>query len=330
MRTVAFFNNKGGVGKTSLVYHLAWMYSELGISVVAADLDPQANLTNMLIGDETLEEYWLDEHHAKTVYGAIKPQLEGTGDLADVHVESIAPNFGAIIGDLALASAENELNSQWPECADGRPRGFRVISAIWRVIEAAAAKTSASIVLLDVGPNLGAINRAALLAAQHIIVPLAPDLYSVQGLRNLKPTIREWRSQWASRVVKNPVKELSLPPGEMTPAGYIVMQHAVRMRYPVMAYDRWIKRIPAEYREYVLDLPAADPELVVETDPECRALLQHYRSLIALAEEARKPMFMLRAGYGAIGGHATAVRDCRNDFEELAKRVLEKCGIVAP
>ncbi len=33
MNTIAFFNNKGGVGKTSLVYHLAWMYAELGLSV---------------------------------------------------------------------------------------------------------------------------------------------------------------------------------------------------------------------------------------------------------------------------------------------------------
>lgn len=49
MKTIAFFNNKGGVGKTSLVYHLAWMYADLGLSVVAADLDPQANLTSMLL-----------------------------------------------------------------------------------------------------------------------------------------------------------------------------------------------------------------------------------------------------------------------------------------
>lgn len=38
MKTIAFFNNKGGVGQTSLVYHLAWMYADLGVSVVAADL----------------------------------------------------------------------------------------------------------------------------------------------------------------------------------------------------------------------------------------------------------------------------------------------------
>ena len=40
MTTIAFFNNKGGVGKTSLVYHVAWMLAEHGVRVVAADLDP--------------------------------------------------------------------------------------------------------------------------------------------------------------------------------------------------------------------------------------------------------------------------------------------------
>ena len=57
MTTVAFFNNKGGVGKTSLVYHLAWMLRELGGRVIAADLDPQANLTGMFL-DETGSERW--------------------------------------------------------------------------------------------------------------------------------------------------------------------------------------------------------------------------------------------------------------------------------
>jgi chromosome partitioning protein len=42
---LAFFNNKGGVGKTMLAYHVAWMLNDLGKSVVVLDLDPQANLT---------------------------------------------------------------------------------------------------------------------------------------------------------------------------------------------------------------------------------------------------------------------------------------------
>ena len=49
MKTIAFFNTTGGVGRTSLVYHLAWMFAYRGVPVLAADLDPQANLTAMFL-----------------------------------------------------------------------------------------------------------------------------------------------------------------------------------------------------------------------------------------------------------------------------------------
>lgn len=52
---LTFFNNKGGVGKTSLVFHLAWMLSEMGKNVVAIDLDPQANLTSAFLSADDLE-----------------------------------------------------------------------------------------------------------------------------------------------------------------------------------------------------------------------------------------------------------------------------------
>lgn len=58
MEVIAFFNNKGGVGKTTLAYHLAWMFAEMGVSVVAADLDPQSNLTSMFLDEERLEQLW--------------------------------------------------------------------------------------------------------------------------------------------------------------------------------------------------------------------------------------------------------------------------------
>ena len=70
---------------------------------------------------------------------------------------------------------------------------------LWRVLELAALERGASIVLIDVGPNLGALNRAALVAAEHVLNPLAPDLYSRQGLRNLGPALRRWRQEWSER-----------------------------------------------------------------------------------------------------------------------------------
>lgn len=58
MKTVAFFNNKGGVGKTTLVYHLTWMLADRGERVLAVDLDPQANLTSMFLLEDALEDLW--------------------------------------------------------------------------------------------------------------------------------------------------------------------------------------------------------------------------------------------------------------------------------
>ena len=45
MNTIVFFNNKGVVGKTTSIYHVAWMLSELGHNVLAVDLDPHCNLS---------------------------------------------------------------------------------------------------------------------------------------------------------------------------------------------------------------------------------------------------------------------------------------------
>lgn len=196
MTTIVFFNNKGGVGKTSLVYHLAWMYADLGIQVVATDLDPQANLTSMFIEEDRLEELWPDGEHTQSLLGSVKPILKGTGDIASPHVEEVADKIGLLVGDLGLSIFEDKLSDAWPRCLDRDESAFRIISAFYRMLLKAAEAREAELVLIDVGPNLGAINRAAIIAAQHIVVPLAPDLFSLQGLRNLGPTLRNWREEW--------------------------------------------------------------------------------------------------------------------------------------
>lgn len=330
MKTIAFFNNKGGVGKTSLVYHLAWKYADLGISVLTADLDPQANLSSMFLADDRLEELWPLVAHPGTVYSAIKPLLDGTGDIAQPHVEPISPRIGLIVGDLSLSSSEDELNSQWPDCLDRKARAFRVISAFWRILEQGAQARNADLVLIDVGPNLGALNRAVLIAAQHVVIPLAPDLYSLQGLNNLGPTLRRWHTQWDERYQRNPVAGLSLPRGEMKPVGYVILQHGIRDSRPVQAYQRWMNRIPATYRKALLDAdPDQGPSAVVD-DPHCLALLKHYRSLMPLAMEAHKPIFHLKPVDGAIGAHVEAVKNCSDDFELLAKRIAAGTDTVLP
>ena len=324
---VALFNNKGGVGKTSLVYHLAWMFNRRGLSVLAADLDPQANLTAMFIDDDRLEELWPETGRSATVFGAVQPLLRGVGDIVPAHVEQVDDRLHIIPGDLALSSFEDELSTQWPDCLDGKERAFRVISALWRVIDEAADRIAADAVLIDVGPNLGAINRAALIASDCVVVPLAPDLFSLQGLRNLGPTLRTWRRGWRDRLAKSPDPGgLALPKGAMEPVGYVVLQHAVRLDRPVRAYERWIERIPAVYRTAVLG-SESEGGAALPDDPNCLDMVKHYRSLMPMAQEAKKPMFLLRAADGAIGSHGEAVQSAYRDFERLAVRIAERAHL---
>ena len=101
MKTIAFFNNKGGVGKTSLVYHLTWMFAEQEHRVVAVDLDPQANLSGMFLDEDNLAALWQDTDR-KTIDGDIAPLFTGIGDIsAQPHIEKISEKIGLLAGDLA-------------------------------------------------------------------------------------------------------------------------------------------------------------------------------------------------------------------------------------
>ena len=235
---LSFFNNKGGVGKTSLIYHLAWMFADRGRRVLVCDLDPQANLTSMFIDAVRLEKLWPEQlEMRKTIYGALKLLLTGMGDVRQPHLEYVGENLHLVAGDLMLSTAEDHLSSQWPLCHDGDERAFRVTSAIWRALQQAAKKCAAEIILADVGPNLGALNRVVLIATDYVVVPLGADLFSLQGLRNLGPTLSEWRKGWKSRIIQNPVKDLSLPRWHnLNQLAMSVQQHSVRLDQPVKAY----------------------------------------------------------------------------------------------
>lgn len=323
---IAFFSNKGGVGKTSLVYHTAWMLADLGYRVVVADLDPQGNLSAACLDEDRLEKLWAEDQPLATIFGAIWPLKRGRGDITEPLLETIGENLVLVPGDMALLDFEDDLSQMWPKCLDQDERAFRVISAFWRVIQKGAHRHQAQVVLIDLAPNFGAINRAALIAADSVVIPLGPDLFSLQGLRNLGPRLYSWRKEWQDRRANSPARDLILPGGAMTPIGYIVLQHSVRRDRPVNSYEKWISRIPGTYRKYVLNQEHGSSSSVID-DKHCFALLKHYRSLMPMAQEARKPIFHLKPADGALGAHTSAVRDAYKDFKALSLNILERAGI---
>lgn len=326
---IAFFNNKGGVGKTSLVYHLSYMFAEQGVPTLAADLDPQSNLSAAFIDETRLELLFAPHDHPGTVYDCLAPLVRGVGDISAPGLEMINSHLALIPGDMALSTFEDQLSQEWPKCMDRQERAFRVTSALWRILQRGAQSHQAAVILIDLGPNLGAINRAALIASDFVVIPLGPDLFSLQGLRNLGPALRRWRDEWQERLGRNPAKDLRLPPGLIQPVGYVILRHSIRLDRPVKAFDRWIARIPAEYLVSVLAEPA-EYAPTVETDPNCIARLKDYRSLMPLAQEARKPMFALKPADGALGAHTTAVHNAYQDFLSVARNIAQRTGLQLP
>ena len=323
---LTFFNNKGGVGKTSLVFHLAWMFSTMGKRVVAVDLDPQANLTSAFLPEADLEALWDPDDLSQrdtTIFQCVRPLTE-VGDLLAPQTQRISTGLHLVPGDLSLAGFEDFLSQEWPNALGSASlyRPFRVLSAFWQVAQMAAQQHSADIILADVGPNLGAINRSALIASDHVVIPLAADLFSLQGLRNLGPTLTAWRSDWNKRRDNWETPAFELPTGAMRPEGYILMQHSERLSRPAKAYKKWADRIPTTYVESVLK-----GDKRVDSTDNCMAQLKHYRSLVPMAQEVRKPIFELTAADGAIGNHSYAVTEARAAFQALALTILSRLGL---
>jgi cellulose biosynthesis protein BcsQ len=316
MKSIAFFNNKGGVGKTSLIYHLSWMYADLGQRVLLADLDPQSNLTAMCFKDDVIERIY-EAKNPDTVYTAVEPVKRGVGDLRLFDPVAVTDGLAIVPGDLLLSDFEDELSATWPRCVDRDERAFRVTSAFHRIIEDAGRRHKADLALIDVGPTFGALNRAALIAADFVAIPVAPDLFSVRGLQNVGSRLKSWRAEWLDRLNRAPKLDFTLPPGAMRPIGYVVSRHTEFADGVVRAFQKWITKIPAAYRGAVEDPPIPDKELSL-------GRLKDYRSLIAMAQEARKPMFRLRPGDGAIGGHQGAVSAAYDDFEKLAREIATR------
>lgn len=327
MKTIAFFNNKGGVGKTSMVYHLAWTLRDMGHKVLAVDLDPQSNLTSNFLNEDAVEKLWADDDHPDTILGALTLLINKLGDISTPRTIQIADGLSIIPGDLGLSTFEDRLSEAWGQCLDDKVSNahdaFRVMTAFYRIIHQATEQTDSNIALIDVGPNIGAMNRAALVAADFVVIPLGADLFSLQGLRNLGPTLRDWRNGWKTRLdgKKIPPK-LLLPSGEMRPVGYILLNPSVRENTPVKAYLKWANRIPTTYAKEVLGRP--DETIAVNNDPNQLTMLKHFKSLMPMAQDARKPMFHLTAADGAIGGHSAAVADCKKQFEQMAKELLKR------
>lgn len=315
MTCIAVLSNVAGIGTTTLIYHLGHMLAEQGRHVLLVDCDPQATLTSLCLPEERVEALWYGKpgHRATIASG---------GSDATLHIESLRPNLALIPGDAALALLEHDFAARWIDVLKLRGSESSIeFSRLAHQIEVTARSHNAAVVLLDLGPGISAINRAVLLAADFVLTPVTPSFHSIESLQVLGETLRGWRNLWQPIFIGLPEEEPSCG-ADMLPLGYVVSQTGMRLTFPVPSYARWLARLPSAYRN-AMHTGTGQPKSIAD-DPECLGLIHHHAGLMPLALDARKPMFDLRPGDGAIGSHMDSVQHCREDFERLAAQILTR------
>lgn len=203
---VSTYNVKGGVGKTTITMNLAaFYYKRLKKKVLMVDLDPQSNLSTALIKPRLVREGGLFGVGVSTRRVEILEPLRDTGksivglltkaiqiaedssqsfELSDyVHTLEDDPNdatFDIVAGDFRLSNMAISTDSADLARAS---HGFE------RFI--GQCRTKYDVILIDMNPSHSHTSRCGLSVATHVLSPVRPDMFSIQGLDHLAEIERQ-------------------------------------------------------------------------------------------------------------------------------------------
>jgi cellulose biosynthesis protein BcsQ len=227
MQSIAFFNNKGGVGKTTLLCNVAaYLAIEMDKKVLVVDADPQCNATQLMLDELKVFELY-DNQKSFTIHSIIHPLSIGKG-----YSETLEPiavtDYGVdlIPGDPRLALKEDLLSKDWQDAIAGDIRGLRTSFLFSQLLDRCQ---DYDFVLFDMGPSLGSINRAVLLACDFFVSPMSIDIFSLRAIENISTALLEWKKRLSHGLsqVEESLKS-DVPSGaafDIMFAGYVAQQY---------------------------------------------------------------------------------------------------------
>jgi cellulose biosynthesis protein BcsQ len=263
LKSIVFFNNKGGVGKTTLICNVvSYMNMHMNKRVLLIDADPQCNATQAILPEQDCISIYLEQSSAfKTLYDYLEPIEVGDSSIKEGSVKPILGSSNKFKTDIIpghprMSIIEDLLSRSWNESLSGDIGGIRITNWCNQVLEELSSRYDA--IFFDVGPSLGALNRTVLLSCDYIVTPFGCDIFSLLGIRNISEWIRNWNSLYLRSleltkehgtakhinrfsIVKNTTTKFRL-------AGYSVQQYITRKfkdgPRPVRAYDNIMQQIP--------------------------------------------------------------------------------------
>lgn len=332
MIKIALFNHKGGVGKTTLTVNVADALEDMGKKVLIADADPQCNITSFYLEEKDLEALLLKSDETgsgSTLWSAVKPVVEGSGDIGPTTARKVSKTIWLLPGDVMLSEYEEELPTAWTECFARRQRGYAVTTALARTVKRSGDAVQADVCLYDVGPNVGALNRAVLLDCDFFITPVAADLFSLRALSTVGRSMAKWIRDWSTvrdlASIEDRPKLLSGRPRYM---GYITSAYKVNTgRNAASPHAEWERKIAPRVRDRIIaDLRAVDPALVPVPGMKNKiGGVKHFQSLAAESQHQGLAIGQLKGRVNP--GHNATIADALQTFQAIAREISVRAGI---
>lgn len=326
------FNNKGGVGKTTLTCNVASYFAyHKNKRVLVVDCDPQCNATQLIMGEEFATDfYWNDNSKSNitTIRDILSPIEDG-----DSHIsESIKPilssknRFGVDIlpGHPGFSIIEDRLGAAWHDLLGGDIGGIRKIN--WNTALCEKLKDNYDLGFFDLGPSLGSINRCVLIGCDHFITPMGTDIFSILGVKNIANWIDQWLDLYHNSLnlceQRNPgrLKEYAIAKNPNIYRGYLgyTMQQYITkskegVRRPTAAYENVLAMVP----DVISKCLGHHFNDGVDLDRAKLGDVPHLYSLIPLAQSVSAPILELRSNDGLVGSQYKQ----RDDFEGIIRDI---------
>lgn len=342
MISVCFFNNKGGVGKTTLTCNIAAHFAqELEKRVLLVDCDPQCNTTQLVLAPEITKRLYRNRDpkgKTRTILDVVRPIQLGDASIdQDPHpLLKTDTRFGVdvLAGHPRLSIVEDVLSQAWSEAAGGTIGGIRKTN--WCAFLCAALAPRYDIVFFDIGPSLGSLNRTVLLGTQYFVSPMGADLFSIFGIKN----IADWLDQWLDVYEVGLGLSKKKSPGSLEQfaiagepavkrgfAGYTVQQYITKskggVRRPTKAYESLLGEIPAEVtgslKKY-FGRHVSEKSMHLGDVP-------HMYSLVPLAQSANTPIRNLVASDGLVGSQFRQQEKYAENLADISRRLAQNIGV---
>ena len=278
MKIISIFNNKGGVGKSTLTYHLGQVLGAMGKTVLLVDLDPQCNLTINAMREIELEKIWEEEdafiedfqdasldkqkldkvlNKTRSIHFILKPTEDGINELENLPpAKSIGQNVYLIPGRLSIHQYENKIADRWSGLYQSDNLSIRTITNIRRVCERYAEILNIDYVLVDTSPSLGILNKTIISTVDGFIIPAQPDMFSLYGIRNIGNSLDMWGKELnvIYRLISNE-KRAKFPKKFVQFIGYTIYnakRYDGKNEYKLAdAHYSYAKRIPGVINQYI-------------------------------------------------------------------------------